>query len=93
MPTIKYKFDKAVYETGAAIDLEALSADAVIVDLPAGLVWNSNGDHSIIYVVGDDGERSYETQLNEAYRGATEDILLGIDKCRESLCDICNCNE
>jgi hypothetical protein len=92
MPTVKAKFEKALQDAGGEVDFEYLSEDQLVIDLPAGRCWNANGSHSLHYGVWDNGERAWETEMNEAYRFATEDILLGADKCLETRCDICEGN-
>ena len=89
MPTVKAKFEKALQDAGGEVDLQCFSTDQLIVDLPAGRVWNANAGHSIYYGIWDGGRRAWETELNEAYRCATEDILLGTGECTEERCDVC----
>ena len=87
MPTVKAKFEKALQEAGGEVDLQCFSEDQLVVDLPAGRVWNANEWHALNYFL--EGARAWETEINGAYREATEDILLGTGECNEPQCDIC----
>ena len=87
MPTVKANFEKALQDAGGEVDLQCFSADQLVVDLPAGRVWNANGWHALNYGLED--VRAWETEMNDAYREATKDILLGTGECNETRCDIC----
>lgn len=87
MQSVKAKFEKALQDAGGEVDLECLRDDVLVVDLPAGRCWNANGSHSI--TCGLEDVRAWETEMNEAYREVTKDILLGTGECTETRCDWC----
>lgn len=62
------------------------SRGEIIIDTPAGFVWNCNGAHCICEAFSNNGGQRF---VQEAGKELKESMEYGIQPCNEADCDVC----